>query len=163
MPDFVLKAFLTQFPSREVADLKTHFKAILKINTQNWKLSLRVKYQFYLNLFLGLNDFSESLRQSAGQVLQTKRTLSVTAVISSLLHLDCMWTLTSTRLGVKISTSYKQLNHPTHQKLANYLWRDCLSVVACWRDFKTIWNLIYHLDALFTEELCIPGNRQTGA
>lgn len=29
----------------------------------------------------------------------------------------------------------------------------------CWTDFKTIWNLIYHLDALFTERRCTPGKR----
>ena len=35
---------------------------------------------------------------------------------------------------------------------SNYLWLDRTFV-----DFKTILNLIYHLDALFTEELCTPG------
>lgn len=96
-----------------------------------------------------MTSVSHSGRPSAGRAclrcFRHKRTLWGTASRTSLLNSDCKLTLT-------FEICFYSLCELPYRHSSNYLWLDRTFV-----DFKTILNLICHLDALFTEELCTPG------
>lgn len=86
------------------------------------------------------------------------RTNNQTLALRYYLHFDPLSSLYFQSLRV-FSVSHEQCT-PPHTAVGELL---VAGRSICWRDFKTIWNLIYHLDALFTERLCTPGKRANGS
>lgn len=108
------------FQWHETAQLKAHFLALKMILAFIWTLCCIKWLQW---------------------VTRTK-----CRVMASLLSPE--WKYVFNSLGVKISI-YLSWTPPASYKLpVAGCVHLCPSVFACWRDFKTVWNPIHHLDAL---------------